>query len=526
MTEREWPTEEIFDMGNREDFDQHYGTARQVRHVATYEMHEDESRLYISDPIWGKEIIGEEEGDEVFLELYRHPVFQRLAAIEQLTLPKIYATMPGSYDFTRWEHVWGSVVFVRKMLHQAEAEGRTFAPEEKISMQLRTLLSDAGHTAFSHLGDWIKQSFGGTEDSHDLTLPDFLEKTGVNGILERYNIDPSAVTMPEDACDFVECPSPDLCTDRVDYGCREISRWVDPNSEDLWKHCFSIDEQNQLVMRNKETAEYFALSFGLLATEHWGHPVHRLQLQLFAELVKGAILNGTPAMRYDNLHPYDSLYTVDGDVMANVRAIGTLNNDLHALLLDVSRAQRRIFAWSREEDIRHFLAPFNPMFETFASREDQGDFLHPLETNSWQSEYSGVKPQNVQLVPVSSLEDVEDFGKCPHTYDIYLPPLKPRGVDPLYRDEQGHLRRVSDDPKMDRLLRQHRQIQAQGYVARVYLAPDAISRLKSKLDVVQSEWDQAVRQPRTEASETRLYEGLQSIGALALGTAPHRIRLF
>jgi hypothetical protein len=526
MIERDFPGEEILDMGGQDDFDQHYRTAHQIRHIATYEMREDEARLYISDPIWGKETIGDQEGDEVFLELYRHPVFQRLAAIEQLTLPKMYATMPGSYEFTRWEHVWGSAVFVRKMLQQAEDEGRVFAPEEKVAMQLRTLLSDAGHTAFSHLGDWIKQSFGGTEDSHDLTLPDFLEKTGVNGILRRHGIDPAKVTMPEGACDFVECPSPDLCTDRVDYGCREISRWVDPGSEGLWRDCFSIDEQNRLIMKDKQTAEYFALSFGLLATEHWGHPVHRLQLQLFAELVKGAVLNGTPAMRYKELHPHDGLYTVDGDVMTNIRSIGVLNNDLHAQLLDIARSQRRIFAWSREKDIRQFLAPYNPTSGRPAIRDERRNFLHPLESISWDAEYSGVKPQNIQLVPVRSQDEMEDFGTCPHTYDVYLPSLKPRGVDPLYRAADGTVRRVSDDPHMRQLLKQHRNIQSQAYVARIYMEPTAASRLRLKLDAIQGEWESAVRQPRTSESEASMYGNLRFIGAMALASAPHPIRLY
>jgi hypothetical protein len=511
-----------------EDFDQHYVTGSQLRTIAQYELHEAERIISIQDPIWGEAIIGREPGDEVFIDLFTHPVFQRLTGIEQLTLPKPYATMPDSFDFTRWEHVWGSVVFVRNMLHQAEEQGREFTPQEKIEMQLRTLLSDAGHTAFSHLGDWIKQSFGGSEDSHDLTLPDYLEKSGVNAILRHHNIDPVRVTMPEDADDFVECPSPDLCTDRVDYGCREISRWVDPASEGMWRDCFSIDDQNRLIMKNKAVAEYFSMAFGLLATEHWGHPVHRLQLQLFADLVKGALLDGTSALDDGRMHPYDRLYTVDNDVIANIRARGLLNNDLHALMLDTARAQRRVFAWNREGEIAQFLSAFRPDANITPSRRPS-HFPNAMQITSARSEYAGAQPQNIELIRANDILDiprsVKDFGKNPSAIDIFLPPLKARGIDPLYYGENGEVHRVSEDNKMAMLLHQPRKTQAGGYVARIYMAPSAKRRLTSKMKQIQEAWDAEAAKPRTSESEQALYDALGYIGGLAIGTSVHKIHV-
>lgn len=210
---RGWEPETEYLFTGQEDFDQHYVTGRQLRQLPRYEYHEEEKAIYIDDPVWGREKIGEWEGDEVFCDLYTHPVFQRLAGIEQLTLPKQYATMPGSYDFTRWEHVWGSMVFVRKMIRQAEAEGQIFTPEEKRNLQLRTLLSDAGHTAFSHMRDWVRQGFGGAENSHDEELFEFLETHGVNDVLRWRGIAPRDVIFPPRQ-DWVECDPPKLCVDR------------------------------------------------------------------------------------------------------------------------------------------------------------------------------------------------------------------------------------------------------------------------------------------------------------------------
>jgi hypothetical protein len=500
------------------DFDQHYVTARQMRTIATYECTEAEGRIYISDPLWGREAIGDQPGDEVLVDLYRHPALQRLAAIEQLTLPKIYATMPGSFELTRWEHVWGSVVFTRKMLRAAEAEGRAFDDRGKLKFQLRTLLSDVGHTAFSHGGDWLKQGFGGPEDSHDLGLFQFLEDVGVNGVLRRHSIEPAEVIMPEGAEDFVECPSPDLCVDRVDYGCREIARWVDPNSEKDWLKQFFLDDQLRLVMSSKQSAARFALSYGLLATEHWGHPVHRLQLQLFAGLVKGAVLANPPMMRGNNLHPYDRLYTIDEDVAANIRASGTLNNDLHGLMLDIARSQRRIFSWSREQEIDHFLRGH------LGDTQTKGEaFLHPLEAIIWVSKYTGVKPREIELIRVGSAEEVPDFGATPHTFDVFLPPLKPRAVDPLYQAEDGTTRRLSDDPQFKALISQHKQIQGQAYVARIYMSPDAATKLKTGVRSVQKQWDKAVKMERPADSADTLRDRIELIGGLALTRAPYPI---
>lgn len=510
------------------DSDQHYYTADQwPLSRDLYELDEIKQELTIHDPMWGEEVIGGQEGDAVLMELFKHPVFQRLAAIEQLTLPQIYATMPGTFDFTRWEHVWGSVVFVRKMLREAEENGRQFSPKEKNAYQLRALLSDAGHTAFSHLGDWLKQTFGGTEDSHDLTLPDFLEQTGVNAILRKYDINPAEVTMPEGAADFAERSSPWLCTDRVDYGCREITRWIDIRSQDMWRNAFYIDDDNQLIMQNKGVADYFTLAFGIMSTEHHLQPVHRLQLQLFAELVKGALLNGVSHFGYTAIHPYDALHTIDSDIMTNVRQVSGLNHNLHAIMLDIARAQRRAFDWGRKESISQFLRPFKPAWDggpsVFPQDHDQ-QYPHPLTKDSWDDEYSGNCPPTVEIIPVSNCEDVADFNNLPHTLDVFLPALKPRWVDPPYKAEDGAIKRVSDDLHMRCLMDEQATVQKQAYVARIYLAPEAASRLKRELRSMNALWETAVARPRTLESIHVLQGNLTALGRLALNASPNNIR--
>jgi hypothetical protein len=492
------------------DIDQYHLTGRQTIALQSIEFHEAKREIHVYDQVWGEEILGREPGDDIFLELFLHPAIQRLADIEQLTLPKEYATIPGTADFSRWEHAWGSVVLTRKLLREAQARGRVFDPREKLIMQLRTFISDAGHTAFSHLGDWLRQGYDGPQTSHDEGLKAYLEAVGINDIFRSRNIDPEEVIFPNKQ-DFVECDPPDLCIDRVDYAVREIIRWVDPGSEHDWRQAFMLDDQNGLILKNQALARRFGLSFGLLATEHWGHPVHRLQVQLFGELVKGAILDVPQLLRGgEDMHPIDRLYTIDSDVLANTRSVGVLNSQLHALLLDIGRAQRRSFAWARETELLRFIR--NDVSDT-------NNFPHPLQPLSWQGEYSGVKPQNVALVEAE--KDTTTEGPYSQIIKRFIPAMKPRSVDPLFRRADGSVARLStEDARYAALAGQYRAIQSQSYEARIYLAPDAAASLQNKLDNVRKEWEEQMAKPRTEASIAALAASLRFVGSLAMGRSP------
>ncbi|MBX4190620.1 hypothetical protein KW794_00880 [Candidatus Saccharibacteria bacterium] len=57
----------------------------------------------IRDPVWGDENIGDEVYDRVLIELAHTDVLRRLQTVEQLTLPERYATIPDTFNFSRWE---------------------------------------------------------------------------------------------------------------------------------------------------------------------------------------------------------------------------------------------------------------------------------------------------------------------------------------------------------------------------------------------------------------------------------------
>ena len=187
--------------------------------LPVYEL--DDNGMQIHDVVWGDCKIGDRQPyDSLLMELARSPLFRRLQAVEQLTLPPHFATLPNTTYFSRWQHIWGSLAFVRKM---TEGDDR-FDDRQRTILELRTLFSDVGQTAFSHLGDWIFQGVQGGENLHDQDLRELLEVFGVDNLLEKYGLTLDETVFPE-IDDWVECPSPDLCVDRVDYGLREILRW-------------------------------------------------------------------------------------------------------------------------------------------------------------------------------------------------------------------------------------------------------------------------------------------------------------
>jgi len=474
---------------SHESFDEHHYAADQFPiRLPGYDIYEDATRLVIDDPVWGEAVVGDREGDDILCELVHHQAVRRMGAIEQLTLPKHFATIPGSFDFTRWEHAWGSVALVRGLIDKAEADGRQFAPDQVLEWQLRTLVSDLGHTAYSHLGDWLSQGYSSSEDQHDDELTLVLEATGFNDVLRKYDIEPEDVIFP-DIEDFVENPSPDLCIDRLDYGTREIMRWVGEFRRGAVGYAqtpldlFELDEQNRIVMRDQRSAKYFGLAYGLLPTEHWGHPVHRLQLQLFGELVKANVLAERP-----NLHPRDAIYTVDPEINATTRMVGSLNGDFFNLLLDVARHQRRTFAMKRSSEVNQWLE------DAVEGRTD--GFLEPLEYYHDNYVNCSLQPLNIEFGEGESVNATSDY------LELALPGMKPRHVDPLYFDEDRQPTRLSEvDPHFMTLIEHNRRIQQRDYVGRILMGKAATASIRERLSRVESKWVEALARPRLDQEQ-------------------------
>jgi HD superfamily phosphohydrolase len=470
-------------------------TIEDVLQLPTYEI--GDKYMYISDPAWGEAIIGDEPHDAVLLELARTPLFRRLQSIEQLTLNQVYATMPNSMYFSRWQHIWGSLVFVRKMTEGREDIG----DREKMVLQLRTLLSDVGHTAFSHLGDWMFQGLDGGEDLHDQDLKELLAVGGIEEILQRHGFSLDETVFPETE-DWVECPSPDLCVDRVDYGMREILRWGVPTIP--WnmhlrelhdpQSVFEIDEDKQLVVRSKKAAQYFAAGFSILPTEHWSHPVHRLQLQFMQSAVRSSVIMRAEE---EDIHPREALYAVDQNFYSHFHTWEMLH--LQNTMKETGKTQRRIFTQARRADLNKIFSGIVDDGWTFP------EFPDPLKSYTWQSEEFG-EPYPPNIVIEETTEKPTDMVQATERgLEVYLPALKARAVDPYVRIENGEKKRLSEiDPSYEKYLAGQRKQMAKAYKATVLMRPDIATRIVKRNQEDEKDWALMLRRKRSSAALKRV----------------------
>jgi len=491
------------------DWDGSPDISYQLTHPYSFSAYRiEDGRIAIDDAVWGRCDIGQAPGDEVLLDLVSHPAVARLQAIEQLTLPKPMATIPGTTEFSRWEHVWGSVVLTRKLGERAGIN-----PEELRTLELRALLSDVGQWAFSHLGDWIFQGMGGPEDAHDVRQAEFLAKVGIKDLIEEHGYDLDSLLVQGQVDDWVECASPDLCVDRIDFGAREVLRWLTGEPDlirlkDNSNHAmpFAV-EDGRVVMESKGIAKLFTKAYMLLSTEHWQEPVHRLQLQLLQEMVKYAIVHDDTTMmswpEYGQYHPADMLMSVDNDFKASMHMVDSHQWLFYDIASEIGRSRRQIFRMVRADELFSFL------------RDDGAEKMpDPVQGTNWRSRHHPLSPSSVEIIPVETVEELADFGENPYALDFDLPPLKPRWIDPLYKDSRGRTKRLSEEDGSVQALHEHqKQLMQRRYVGRILLNPQYRALLKQALEDNNDGWTEAQSRPHMpEDTFRRNFESSAGLG--------------
>ncbi|TAH33412.1 hypothetical protein EYC59_04760 [Candidatus Saccharibacteria bacterium] len=462
----------------------------------------------VHDPVWGECRIGEEAGDQVLLALLHNPLVRRMMAVEQLSLDKQTETVSGTAPFTRWEHMWGSVAFVRKMTENQGMDAR-----DRLILQLRTFVSDLGHTAFSHIGDWIAQQMM-TEDQHDLDLPQLLEQSGIIDLLGSFDIAKEEILT--DTQDWIECDAPELCVDRVDYAARQLLRWFGDDETArrvLRPESFSVVD-GRLVMNNEADARWFSKAFLLLSTEHFSEPFHRMQLKFQEEVVRYVMACPyVPLLSLYDGHrgvyaPRKQMYTIDGDIHYTADKFA-YSRQLRTLMEAFGQQRRQRFAQQRQPAMRQYLQ---------ADTTDYPDpFTQEQHDTGTEVVSVGLGDATISLRPVDSAElglakDVPERG----IYEFGLPILKPRFVDAPYKqpvtDEevaQGvpfqvdpitgqafRVCRVSEaDANFRQLMAEQRRIFQRAYIGRLSVSEALSGVLSHGRAELAVEWPKALARP-------------------------------
>lgn len=412
------------------------------------------------DPVWRDgspdRLVVNARGREVLSALFYSDPVRRLQAIEQLTLPPQYSTVPNTGAFSRFEHIWGSALLVEQLSKTIGLGAR-----ETIRNMLRTAVSDVGHTTGSHKGDWMFQGVGGPENQHDLDLWHYLEATGVNDIFRNHGFDPEEVVFPPGQ-DWVEADQPDLCIDRVDFYTREANRTNQSFMlESYSSKDFVITPENTLAMKSLQRARYFAESALLVAQENWSEPTHRAVLDLFILRSKLFYADGgaprewvfdptalTSLIPLDEIHPRDLMYFTDSVELQAFAYPSLVGNTLEAMMSAISQYHRQYVWPGRNRRINQYLEQFrSPNYGEVLSK---GSFVHFSDStlDTFRDQYPGTLPLGFSIVE-GVPEPRED---C---IDIPQPPFKKRQIDPLVQNGKRFQRLSELDPSYGVRLEEH-----------------------------------------------------------------------
>lgn len=442
------------------------------------------------------------EHHPVLREIFYNDAIRRLQAVEQLTLPPQYTTIPNTAAFSRFEHLWGSVLFVDQI---ATREG--IDPGIALKLELRTLVSDIAHTFGSHLGDWMFQGMGGAENQHDLELKQYLEVVGINDILRKHQIEPDEVIFP-DIEDWVEAGQPDLCVDRVDYGLREMNRWNQAiKLAGFGSKDFTLTPEGMLAMKDQKRARIFAEGFLLLSQEHWSEPTHRAILDMYMLRTKmfyaqggtprtwvfNPDLDGHALVPLHEIHPRDLMYVTDSAQELATAYPNLVTQTLDAVMKGIAQ-YRRQYVWpGRSDRINQYLYQFMQDYEKVLS-ERRYEALESNTFTTYLNEYPQTQPLGFAIL---SEEEAALHPPTDSMIDLLQKPLKTRQIDPLVETPHGFERLSSLDPTYGPRLQEHKAHMLQTRVARLAIPdPRTFGLLKQTIDNSEAEWQRRLQQSR------------------------------
>ncbi|MEO6761165.1 MAG: hypothetical protein ABI220_02175 [Candidatus Saccharimonadales bacterium] len=442
------------------------------------------------DPVWkDKLVINDGNMNPVLEDIFYNKSVRRLQAVEQLTLPPEYSTIPNTGAFSRFEHIWGSALFVRQITDRYQI-AEPYATE----LLLRTLVSDIGHTFGSHLGDWMFQGMGESENQHDIELASYLGAVGVTTILEAHGFVPANIIFPE-VNDWVESTQPDLCVDRVDYGLREMDRWNTIIANAGFSSAdFVLTPDNMLAMKDQQRARLFAEGFLLLSQEHWSEPTHRFILDMLMLRTKLFYGNGGAPRSWvfdpdltaeqaliplHEIHPRDLMYVTDP---AQAQAYILQRPEeivIHSLMARVAKHHRQIIWPDRSQRIADYMIQFD--------QDNYPDVLRSKRFNKLETDFSYKLEDDTGSFTLLRTDEA-NLTKDNKSIDLPLVTLKSRQVDPLVESDRGFVRLSDIDPTFAERLVDHSRIMSQKYVARLVLYGETDNALRDAITTIEAKW--------------------------------------
>ena len=184
------------------------------------------------------ELYGECYVDDVIYEIINTRIFKRLKNIYQSGGGYLVNEL---WNVNRHEHSIGTMILSLKF-------------GGNIEEQIRALLHDISHTAFSHVIDYVLKNEN--EDYHEKIQEDFLNDEELLSILEKYNLNIKRIMSKNYS--FLDDELPKLSFDRIDYTLRDLFRQKRISLKEIREIVNHLTiYQNKLCFNSLEIGKWF-----------------------------------------------------------------------------------------------------------------------------------------------------------------------------------------------------------------------------------------------------------------------------
>jgi HD superfamily phosphohydrolases len=216
------------------------------------------------------ELYGEYYVDDVIYEIINTKIFKRLKNIYQSGGGYLVNEL---WNVNRHKHSIGTMILSLKF-------------NGNIEEQIKALLHDISHTAFSHVIDYILKNEN--EDYHDKIQEDFLNDEDLLSILGKYNLNIKRIMSKNYS--FLDNELPELSFDRIDYTLRDLFRQKRISHKDVREIVNNLAVyQKKLCFNSLEIGKWFQKLHFQEVVEYFQNPLNMYINTMLCNLLTSAL---------------------------------------------------------------------------------------------------------------------------------------------------------------------------------------------------------------------------------------------
>ena len=216
------------------------------------------------------ELYGECYVDDVIYEIINTRIFKRLKNIYQSGGGYLVNEL---WNVNRHEHSIGTMILSLKF-------------NGNIEEQIKALLHDISHTAFSHVIDYVLKNEN--EDYHEKIQEDFLNDEELLSILGKYNLNIKRIMSKNYS--FLDNELPELSFDRIDYTLRDLFRQKKISLKEIREIVNHLTVyQNKLCFNSLEIGKWFQKLYFQEVVEYFQNPLNMYINTMLCNLLTSAL---------------------------------------------------------------------------------------------------------------------------------------------------------------------------------------------------------------------------------------------